>query len=361
MQHVSTEFDLYTDYLIINQGQHTTTQLSFLLDNRIKHDTFTRSLSNHAYSSIDLWKVVKPFVKAMQSPDGVLILDDTVEAKPYTDESDLICWHFDHVTGKSVKGINQLTALYYSQNVSLPVGYQLIYKDEFKTDKKTGKLKRVSSVTKHQYFQQLIKQSIDNGLIFKYVLSDKWFSSTANMNFIAGLNSHFIMPLKENRKIALSLQDQQQGKYQSIESLGLEENQTTCVYVKGMQFPLLITKQVFKNGDRIQGTLYLVTNDLTADASTIKDYYQRRWKVEEFYKSVKSNLGYAKSPAHTIRTQSNHLYLIMIAFIKLEAIKVNTKKNHFAIKTILVSNAMKLSMRKIQSLKETISLLSQCA
>ena len=361
MQHVSSEFDLYTDYLIINQGQATMTQLSSLLENKIKHDTFTRSLNSRTYTSIDLWKVVKPFVKTMESPDGVLILDDTVEAKPYTDESDLICWHYDHVTGTSIKGINQLTALYYSQNVSLPVAYQLIEKDQFTTDKKTGKPKRVSTTTKHQYFQQLIKQSIDNGLVFKYVLADKWFSSTANMIFIAGLNRHFIMPLKENRKVALSLQDHKKGKYQSIESLGLEENQTTCVYLKGMDFPLLITKQVFKDGDRIQGTLYLVTNDLTADTSTIKDYYQKRWKVEEFYKSVKSNLGYAKSPAHTIRTQSNHLYLTMIAFIKLEAIKVNTKKNHFAIKTILVANAMKLSMRKIQSLKETISLLNQCA
>ena len=52
-------------------------------------------------------EVVKPFVETMQSPDGVLILDDTVEAKPYTNESHLIYWHFDHVTGKSIKGINR--------------------------------------------------------------------------------------------------------------------------------------------------------------------------------------------------------------------------------------------------------------
>jgi IS4 transposase len=186
------------------------------------------------------------------------------------------------------------------------------------------------------------------------------------MSYILGLNRHFIMPLKENRKVALSLEDHNKGKHQSIESLGLEEGQTSCVYVKGMDFPLLITKQVFKNENSIKGTLYLVTNDLMrpplrADASSIKDYYQRRWKVEEFYKSVKSNTGYSKSPAHTTRTQSNHLYLSMIAFVKLEAIKVNTKKNHFAIKSILVINAMKVSMRKLQTLKQSINLLNQCA
>jgi hypothetical protein len=51
----------------------------------------------------------------------------------------------------------------------------------------------------------------------------------------------------------------------------------------------------------------------------------------------------------------------MIAFVKLEAIKVNTKKNHFAIKSILVINAMKVSMRKLQTLKQSINLLNQCA
>ena len=366
MQHVSSEFDLYTDYLIINQGQSTATQLSSLLDGHIAHDTFTRSLNERNYTSVDLWKVVKPFVLQIQSDEGVLILDDTVESKPYMKESELICWHFDHVEGRSVKGINQLTALYHSQNVSLPVGFNLIHKDEFKMDKKTGKLKRVSNISKHQYFRQLIKRSVDNNLIFKYVLADKWrptlrFSSKENMTYISELNRHFIMPLKENRRVAMSLENHNKGKHQSIESLGLEEGQTSCVYLKGMDLPLLITKQVFKNENSIKGTLYLITNDLMADASSIKDYYQRRWKVEEFYKSVKSNTGYSKSPAHTTRTQSNHLYLSMIAFIKLEAIKVNTKKNHFAIKSILVINAMKVSMRKLQTLKQNISLLNQCA
>lgn len=233
-------------------------------------------------------------------------------------------------------------------------------------DKKTGKLKRVSNISKHQYFRQLIKRSVDNNLIFKYLLADKWrptlrFSSKENMTYISELNRHFIMPLKENRRVAMSLENHNKGKHQSIESLGLEEGQTSCVYLKGMDFPILITKQVFKNENSIKGTLYLITNDLMADASSIKDYYQRRWKVEEFYKSVKSNTGYSKSPAHTTRTQSTHLYLSMIAFVKLEAIKVNTKKNHFAIKSILVINAMKVSMRKLQTLKQNISLLNQCA
>ncbi|WP_395167823.1 hypothetical protein ACGP04_08395 [Piscirickettsia salmonis] len=31
-----------------------------------------------------------------RSVGGVLSLDDTVEEKPYTDENDVVCWHYSH-------------------------------------------------------------------------------------------------------------------------------------------------------------------------------------------------------------------------------------------------------------------------
>jgi hypothetical protein len=50
----------------------------------------------------------------MESGEGILILDDTVEEKPYTDENELITWHYDHTAGRPVKGINILNALYHN-------------------------------------------------------------------------------------------------------------------------------------------------------------------------------------------------------------------------------------------------------
>ena len=38
----------------------------------------------------ELWKIVKPHVRRIQTEEAVLILDDTVEEKPYLDESELI-------------------------------------------------------------------------------------------------------------------------------------------------------------------------------------------------------------------------------------------------------------------------------
>ena len=38
------------------------------------------------------------------------IFDDTLQEKPHSKENDLICWHYDHTVGRSVKGINLLIA-----------------------------------------------------------------------------------------------------------------------------------------------------------------------------------------------------------------------------------------------------------
>lgn len=361
MEFVSPVFDLYTDYLIINQGQTTATGLEALLEGKLKHDSVTRALSEKDYSSKDLWIAVKKFVRQIESKEGVLILDDTVEEKPYMDENDMICWHHDHCQKRTLKGINQLTALYYSNQVALPVGYQIITKTKWVKDAKTGKNKRISVIKKQERFRQLITQSITNGLLFSYILADSWFCSAENINFIDKNQRLFIMPLKSNRKVALSRADKAKGKYQSIESLVIEDKQVLQVYVEAVDFPLFLTAQVFQNKDGSEGIIYLITNDSKADAEKMQTIYRMRWKVEEFYKSVKSNTGYAKSPAHRVRTQSNHLFLSMLAFVKLEALKMSTKMNHFAIKSLLTLNALKRAWQGLQNLKANNSLLNYYA
>ncbi len=122
--------NLYTDYLISSFGATTATGLSNLLDGRVSHDQITRMLAGQKQGSAELWQLVKPQVRKMQSDEGVMIIDDSIEEKPYTDENDIVCWHYDHSKDRLVKGINFMTALYHSQGMSLPVGFTLIAKTE---------------------------------------------------------------------------------------------------------------------------------------------------------------------------------------------------------------------------------------
>lgn len=100
--------DLYSDYLISAFGQTTGTGLSELLGGTVSHDRIQRFLSQNEFTSGDLWQIVKPHGRAIQQDTGVMIVDDSIAEKPYTDENDIICWHYDHAQDRQVKGINFL-------------------------------------------------------------------------------------------------------------------------------------------------------------------------------------------------------------------------------------------------------------
>jgi hypothetical protein len=127
--------DIYSDYLIASFSQTSATGLSNLLNGEISHDQVTRFLSEEKKTAKDLWLIAKPFVKKMQSETGVLIIDDSIEEKPYTDENEIICWHYSHSKQQNVKGINFVSCLYQNQGVSLPISFELVSKTEKYIDK----------------------------------------------------------------------------------------------------------------------------------------------------------------------------------------------------------------------------------
>ncbi len=345
--------DLYTDYLISSFGQTTGTGLSALLGGSISHDRIQRFLSKGEFTSADLWHFVKPHVRAVEQPDGCLIVDDSISEKPYTDENDIIAWHYDHSKGTTVKGINFVSALYHVSGleVSLPVGFRVVKKTEWYVDKKDGKTKRRDPVSKNEHYQALLRQACHNQLKFRYVLNDVWYASADNMRLIKGeLHREFIMPLKTNRNVALSEGEKRQGKYVRVDQLTLEVGQTQVVMLEGVDFPLLLSKQLFTNEDGTQAVQYLVSSDVQLTHEQMTTIYQRRWNVEEYHKSLKQNASLERSPTHTVRTQTNHLFASLCGYVKLELLKLCHHLNHFALKSTIYLRAMQVAFDTFRQL-----------
>jgi hypothetical protein len=347
--------DLYTDYLISSFGQTTATGLSRLMNGDVSHDQVSRMLASPRMTSKDWWLKVKPEVRKIEQADGLMIVDDSIEEKPYTDENEIICWHWDHAKNRSVKGINFITTLYYAQDITLPVAFEIVSKTEKYIDKKTGKEKRRSKITKNEHARQMLLAVHKNRIPFKYVLTDIWFASADNMCFVKlDLKKDFIMALKGNRKVALSEEDKAQGKYQQTDQLEVPEGITRTIYLEGVPFPLHLVRQVFKNEDGSTGVRYLVTSDLTLDADQIITIYQKRWKVEEYHRSLKQNASLAKSPTRTETTQTNHFVAALWSFVKIELLKVQTNKNHYQLKAQLYYSALQVAFQELQTLKSKL-------
>lgn len=344
--------ELYGDYLISSFGQITATGLSKTVEGLVSHDQVTRFLSAKDFGSKQLWQLVKATVREKEQEDGVVIVDDTIEKKPYTKESELVCWHHDHQENRSVKGINLLNYVYSVGDIVIPIGFNVIKKPIKFCSLKTRKEKRRATISKNELTRNQLKIFRQNQLKYKYVLADSWFSSKENMTFICcELEKHFIMALKSNRTVALSEEDKKQGCFTRIDELDWSEQVPVRGWLRGMDFPVLIHRQVFTNKDGSTGILYLACSDLSCKASEIEAIYQKRWRVEVFHKTLKSNTGLAKSPTKSIRTQTNHIFMSIYAAFQLECLKFKHKMNHFALRSRLYIKALQQAMNELHLLK----------
>lgn len=344
--------ELYSDYLISTFGYATATGLSKMLDEQISHDKITRFLSQEEYTSKDLWREVKGTVRKVEREDGILVFDDTIQEKPYTDENEIMCWHYDHSKGKAVQGFNLLNCLYRVDEISIPVAFEIISKPIMFSDLKTHKVKRRSLVTKNELMREMLKVCQQNQLKFRYVLFDIWFSSKENMIFIKNsAKKEFVCAVKKNRLVALSEEDAQAKRFVRIEELNWSEEAVFTVWLKDVPFPVHLVRQTYENKDGSTGTLYLVSSDTTLSREALFAVYQKRWPVEVFHKSLKQNAALGKAPVRRVRTQTNHVFAALYAVFKLECLKIKRELNHFALRSHLYLKATRIAYDELQALK----------
>ena len=185
-------------------------------------------------------------MRKIESEEGCLIFDDTIQEKEWTDENEVMCWHFDHCKGRSVKGINLLNALYHSKEVSIPVAFEVVRKPVQFSDVATRKVKRACVVTKkNEHLREMVAACVSNQLKFRYVLMDSWFAAQENFEFIVEKKKHFIAALKDNRLVALSEEDKKQGRFVRVSLLALTDRHAVRGWLKGFGNEVLLVRRVF--------------------------------------------------------------------------------------------------------------------
>ncbi|MDQ3254608.1 MAG: transposase, partial [Acidobacteriota bacterium] len=200
-----------------------------------------------------------------------------------------------------------------------------------------------------------LRIAVHNQVPFQYVLNDVWFASADNMKYVKrDLRKDFIMPLKSNRKVAVSEVNKRRGQYRAVSSLDIPAHTTREIWLEDVPLAVLVVKQVFTNDDGSVGVRYLVTSDLTLSFDRLTTLFHKRWGIEVYHKSLKQNASLEKSPTRTETTQRNHLFASLCAYVKLERLKITTKLNHFALKSKLYLCAVKSAYAELVKLKEQL-------
>jgi len=239
-----------------------------------------------------------------------------------------------------VQGFNLLNCLYYVDDISIPVAFELIKKPVEYCDLKTRKLKRASLVTKNELMRDMLQVCVQNKLLFRFVLFDTWFASKENMSYIKEtLRKDFICALKTNRLAAVSEEDRQANRFTPIEELSWQEETIFTGWLKDVPFPVLLVRQVFTNKDGSTGMLYLACSDTTVTRGLILSTYQKRWPVEVFHKSLKQNAALGKAPVRRVVTQNNHVFAVLYAVFKLECLKIKRHLKPFCLARPFVSQS----------------------
>jgi hypothetical protein len=348
--------DIYSDYLISNAGYSTATGLSKIFTN-ISHDQITYLLNSKEYSSKTLFKIVKPLIRDIENEEnGVLIIDDTISEKPYTDINEINQYFHSGLKNDTVKGINIITALLSYKNkeyvikensnnddkyINIPVDYKIVKKDIEYIDEE-GKTKYRSSISKNALFREMIGNSINKKLIYSHILADSWYCNVDNIKYLYSKKKLFILGIPTSRNVYFSIDDIHNNNPQKIKSIFNDDTNEKIVYLKNVRFSLKLIKYESPSKDGNIKTIFLITNDLSHSAKKLCDIYAKRWKVEEYHKSIKNNTALSKSPTKKVKSQSNHIFASLLAFCKLEKLKIKTKMNHYAIKDNLLTTANKI-------------------
>ena len=356
--------DVYIDYLMVST-QVTATGLTSLLESNFSHDRISRMLSESydLFSPQQYWKRIKPLVRKVEDPEGILIVDDFVSEKPHSSENELINFHYSHLRGKPVKGINivhlQYSVGYEGRQMNFPVGYELVRKTESRPNPDTQELERYSPRDKNEMFRDLLHQAdFMHHIPFRWVMSDTWYANIKNMRQIVQKHKKdFLFGLKSNRKVALSKAQMRRKDFVKLVDLSLQPGEVRQVWLDRLPFPLYVCKEIYVNADQSEGELFLVTNREGMTYQQMISLYPERWRIEPSHKSLKNNASLQASPTKVPRTQANHIFAAFCALAQFEALKLKTQLNHFALKRKLYHASLKEAFKELQAIKNSNKLL----
>ena len=214
-----------------------------------------------------------------------LIIDDTVIAKPYSKQLDLLSWIFSPSDRQYLQGINVIFVIWTDGQTRFPIGFRIWNKN----DKKT-KIDLAMELLKEAKKTYKIRPS--------YVLMDSFYPAAKLLKLIRKFRWQWIAKIKSNRLID-DIQVQEFLNYRYGSHIGkLSEN---------------ISALVVKDNDN-----FWATSDLSLLSSEVKHYYRNRQIIEEFHKILKSELRIEGCSSRESIAQINHIYFVLMAFCQLE-------------------------------------------
>jgi hypothetical protein len=303
-------------------------------DNTLKagKDTYYRFLNNEYFN----WRtfiyrlVLRMIALCDNTPlkEKVVIIDDTIEKKTGK-EMEMVSYHFDHTTQKSVLGYQCVQLGYHNgkQFFPLDAGFHVSKTRPNTTirsiDKRSNGWKRRKETfrKKTTVAVDMLKRAWNHGVVASFVLFDSWYAHDALIADSLETGYGVICRLKLNR-VKYSYEGCQYTLKELWQNVGKKKTKSLHGFpYKGICLKAKLPKSgeiaiLFVSDGKKQWNAFLCT-DTELAPSEILTYYARRWAIELFFKDGKQMLYMGKEQSETFDAVIASYSLVMIRYLLL--------------------------------------------
>jgi hypothetical protein len=228
----------YSLALILNEGSFSCVKASQSLG-FVSHDQLTRQLSQEWMPSpVADWSLLPK--------TGVLVIDDTVIAKPHSEKIEGVKWQYASSQDKVLPGINLLLAAWITEGSRVHILEIFFPRDG----------------NRNELVQELLQNMQKAGFQPECVLFDAWYAASKTLNLIHSQGWTYVCRIRGNRLF----------KGKAIQDHLFYGAQAITGKLKGVYQQV----QIVKHDDR-----FLLTNTLAQHTSrTLANCYQERWVID---------------------------------------------------------------------------------
>lgn len=321
----------YCQYLLSSQINYTLTNLAKHTE-EFSHDRINRYLKSESLTPELIWSKVRSEIHS--HPDACLIFDDSVLAKKFSSQIELVRRQYSGNEHRVIRGIGLISCIYVNPQTGQywVIDYRIYDPDG---DGKS-KLDHVADML----LDAVGKKKIE----FTKVLMDSWYAAQKLMALIDNLGKIYYVPLKKNRLVD---DTGGQEKYQQIEKLTWSDVEVELgKIVKINKFPRDKKVKLFRVTVSNNRTEYIATNDLRQfSTDEVKAQCKVRWKIEEFHREIKQLTGIESCQCRLGIIQRNHIACALLVWIFLNKVAHRLSQTVYQLKANLFSELLRKELK----------------
>jgi len=255
---------------------------------------------------------------------GYLIIDETFFSKQFATFLEGVFNMFNAAMGRQERGLMLVVMAWSNGAATIPITFRwLFHKDLVGNDYKT----------KSEIAKELLLE-YKNKIPFDHFLVDGHYSTIYLMRFLVDQSIHFVAKFPINRVI--TTKDGEKNQLRDHSRLKLLRNcrsRSTKAIFNGMELYVSAHKRKMRNGEF--AFTYIVSN-ICLQTKEYLQRYERRWKIEIMFRTMKQSLGLQHCQARSLFRQEAHISAVFFSysFLQNEKEKHNLKNSELVIKAL---------------------------